>query len=112
MAVVTYTGPAGHPCSRSLVENVDFVCKSTPKDRQLQYSQEDMSEFFTYSSGKTNHTLVFESPRSLSDKVAKYRSLTDGWAFFDVQRDVYWPCTPGAQRYARTKEGRRALRRP
>ncbi|KAL1467138.1 hypothetical protein MTO96_026268 [Rhipicephalus appendiculatus] len=41
--------------------------------------------------------------------ISSYRNKLDGWAFFDVQRDVYWPCGLGDS-YQRLKLAASLLR--
>ncbi|XP_077565026.1 uncharacterized protein LOC144180570 [Haemaphysalis longicornis] len=111
MAVVAYAGHAGQPCERSFVVDIDVMCKATPKTSEFRYPVDEMSEFVKYTDLNTEYIFAFEGQRSLSDKVRKYKNLTDGWAFFDIQRDIYWPCTLGTP-YGRIKQGIRVLRLP
>ncbi|XP_077564544.1 uncharacterized protein LOC144180008 [Haemaphysalis longicornis] len=109
MAVLAYAGYAGKPCERSFVADIDVMCKATPKTSEFRYPVEEMSEFVTYTDGRSEYTFAFDGQRSLSDKVKKYKNVTDGWAFFDIQRDIYWPCALG-ESYGRVKQGIRVLR--
>ncbi|KAL1415510.1 hypothetical protein MTO96_006757 [Rhipicephalus appendiculatus] len=59
--------------------------------------------------GSGGYMLVFESVKSLSEKAKRYENMTGGWAFFEIQRDIYWPCKNGSA-YGRVKHGISAMR--
>ncbi|XP_037515694.1 uncharacterized protein LOC119392813 [Rhipicephalus sanguineus] len=117
MAVMTYVsakdspsiGPRRRNCNRFFVADIDSTCRETVGTLQSQYWPDDMSESITYRDAQGGYMLVFESVNSLDDKAKRYGNMTDGWAFFDMQRDIYWPCSAGSA-YARVKHGISAMR--
>ncbi|XP_070388680.1 uncharacterized protein [Dermacentor albipictus] len=75
----------------------------------VTYVPSDMAEFVTFRHQDAGYFVTFEGNQSLSNKISSYRNKVDGWAFFDVQRDVYWPCRRGIS-YERLKQGASLLR--
>lgn len=117
MAVMAYVSAKGSPivsprvrrCDRSFLADIDSVCRETVGNLQSQYVANDMSESISFTEAETGYMFVFESVNSLNDKGTHYGNLTDGWAFFDIQRDVYWPCSTG-RAYGRVKHGISVMR--
>ncbi|KAH7952281.1 hypothetical protein HPB52_021131 [Rhipicephalus sanguineus] len=117
MAVVTYVsakgspsiGPSSRKCDRFFLADIDSTCRETLGILQSQYWSDDMSDSITYSDARGGYMLVFESVNSLKYKATRFGNMTDGWAFFDIQRDIYWPCSAGSA-YSRVKHGISAMR--
>ncbi|XP_070388681.1 uncharacterized protein [Dermacentor albipictus] len=96
-------------CSLSFVTDMDVTCQETAGPLQVTYVPSDMAEFVTFRHQDAGYFVTFEGNQSLSNKISSYRNKVDGWAFFDVQRDVYWPCRRGIS-YERLKQGASLLR--
>ncbi|KAL3248892.1 hypothetical protein MRX96_056298 [Rhipicephalus microplus] len=102
-------GPRRRQCDHFFIADIDFTCRETLGDLKSQYWPDDMSESITYRDAHGGYMLVFESMNSLNAKAARYGNITGGWAFFEIQRDIYWPCRNGSA-YGRVKHGISAMR--
>ncbi|XP_070394266.1 uncharacterized protein [Dermacentor albipictus] len=117
MAVMAYVSAKGSPsvgprrrkCDRSFLADIDSVCRETLGYLQSEYWPDDMSESITFREFGSGYMFVFESINSLNGKATRYGNMTDGWAFFEIQRDVYWPCSTG-RAYGRVKHGISVMR--
>ncbi|XP_077484599.1 uncharacterized protein LOC144094557 [Amblyomma americanum] len=100
LAAVAYVGaPNGADvtlrqrfCDLFFVADIDVTCEGTAGELSASYVKADMAHYATFRHRSTGYFVTFEEIDSLQDKITSYKGKLQGWAFFDVHRDVYWPC--------------------
>ncbi|KAL3249114.1 hypothetical protein MRX96_056174 [Rhipicephalus microplus] len=101
MAVVVFVGDGesdepmktNDACERAFMMDLDVTCNDTLTGRQNNYDQTNKYAFATFHYGGHRYFATYESEESLADKLNMYlRTYSDGWAMFEVQRDLWKTC--------------------
>ncbi|KAH8023914.1 hypothetical protein HPB51_019151 [Rhipicephalus microplus] len=101
MAVVVFVGDGesdepmktNDACERAFMMDLDVTCNDTLTGRQNNYDQTNKYAFATFHYGGHRYFATYESEESLADKLSMYlRTYSDGWAMFEVQRDLWKAC--------------------
>ncbi|KAL3249106.1 hypothetical protein MRX96_056176 [Rhipicephalus microplus] len=101
MAVVVFVGDGesdepmktNDACERAFMMDLDVTCNDTLTGRQNTYDQTNKYAFATFRHGGHRYFATYESEESLADKLSMYlRTYSDGWAMFEVQRDLWKAC--------------------
>lgn len=101
MAVMMFVGAAesGAPkmtydlCERAFMVDYDVTCNATVTSGRKTYDHVNKYAYVTFRDGGRNYFAAYESEESLTAKLSRYvRTFSDGWAMFEVQRDVWKSC--------------------
>ncbi|KAH6930977.1 hypothetical protein HPB50_021159 [Hyalomma asiaticum] len=110
LAVMLYAGAAGadqpsgadKPCAWSYMEDYDFLCNESVLSGKRRYDSAGKYEYVTYEEDDRMYFVTYESNRSIAEKYQMYiPNISEGWALFEIQRDVGAKCSPFGLNYER-----------
>ncbi|XP_049525534.1 uncharacterized protein LOC119455174 isoform X2 [Dermacentor silvarum] len=110
LGVMIYAGAVGgeqpssanKPCDWSYMEDYDFVCNDSLLSGKRRYDSDGKYEYVTYEDYDRRYYVTYESNRSIAEKYEMYiPNISEGWALFEIQRDVGAKCSPFGLNYER-----------
>ncbi|KAL3235420.1 hypothetical protein MRX96_022411 [Rhipicephalus microplus] len=110
LGVMLYAGAPGtdqpsgadRPCAWSYMEDYNFVCNDSVLSGRRRYDSAGRYEYVSYEEDDRMYYVTFESNRSIVEKYQMYiPNISEGWALFDIQRDVGAKCSPFGLNYER-----------
>ncbi|XP_077484746.1 uncharacterized protein LOC144094702 [Amblyomma americanum] len=83
-------------CEKAYMVDSDFTCRRNGSHTKEIYDENGMYAYYAYQSDGRPYFVTLETSKSLQDKMDLYiADVSDGWALFEVQRDVWKPCGRG-----------------
>lgn len=119
LGVMLYAGAPGSeqpsgvdkPCAWSYMEDYDFVCNDSVLSGKRRYDSAGKYEYVSYEEDDRMYYVTFESNRSIVEKYQMYiPNISEGWALFDIQRDVGAKCSPFGLNYERLETAQNIAR--
>ncbi|XP_075550128.1 uncharacterized protein LOC142583525 [Dermacentor variabilis] len=110
LGVMIYAGAAGgeqpsganKPCDWSYMEDYDFTCNDSVLSGKRRYDSDGKYEYVSYNDDDRQYYVTYESSRSIAEKCDMYiPNISEGWALFEIQRDVGAKCSPFGLNYER-----------
>ncbi|XP_054927133.2 uncharacterized protein [Dermacentor andersoni] len=101
MAVMVFVGAAKPDapmkpydlCERSFMTDYEDTCNATLTNGRKIYDHRNKYAYVTFRNGGHRYFAAYESDESLTEKLGRYvQTFSDGWAIFEVQRDVWKSC--------------------
>ncbi|KAK8758997.1 hypothetical protein V5799_003381 [Amblyomma americanum] len=102
MGVMIFVGAEGsgkptrqyEDCERAVMVDYDALCNTTVGSGPPSHDQYDQYAFKAWQHDNRSYWASYETEQSLTLKLDRYiANISDGWAIFEVQRDVGKACS-------------------